>query len=109
MLEGPTAALFLLAACLACWAGMGWLALAMDGHWEQVFQAEQPQRVVWRLRAQGAAGLALGLVLCLQADHASMAALVWVMMLAAAALSVAMTLSWRPGWLAWLAWGARRA
>ena len=63
MLEGPTAALFLVVACLACWAGMGWLALAMDGHWEQVFQAEQPQRVVWRLRAQGAAGLALGSVM----------------------------------------------
>jgi Protein of unknown function (DUF3325) len=36
-----------------------------------------------------------------------MAALVWVMFLAASALLVAFTLAWRPRWLAWLAPPAR--
>jgi hypothetical protein len=44
-------------------------------------------------------------VLCLNADHVSMASLVWVMSLAASAMVVAFTLTWRPRALAWLvAW-----
>ena len=44
--------------------------------------------------------LGASLALCLAVDHASMAALVWVMGLAASALAVAFTLTWRPRWLA---------
>ena len=50
--------------------------------------------------------LLASLLLCLRADHASMAVLVWVMSLAAAALLVAFTLAWRPHWLRWFWWGA---
>lgn len=42
----------------------------------------------------GAAGLLVAL--CLAVDHASMAALVWFMALAGAALGIAFALSWRP-------------
>lgn len=94
-------ALLLAAALLACTAGCAWLALAMDVHWQQV-RCGQPLRPATRrtLRVLGAAALAASLLLSLRADHATMAVLVWVMALAASALAVAFTLSWRPSWLA---------
>lgn len=87
-------------AMLASIAGMGWLALAMEPHWGQVFgsRAQRP-RTIRGLRVGGGLALALSLGLCLGADHPSMAALVWIMTLAAGALAVAFTLSWRPGLL----------
>jgi hypothetical protein len=89
-----------LLAAVAAVIGFGWLALAMDTHWEQAHGA-RPQSVgtVRVMRTLGAVALAASLMLCLQADHASMAVLVWLMLLAAAVLAVAMTLSWRPTWL----------
>ncbi len=94
----------LLAAAVFCsFCGMAWFALAKQPHWAQI-RAQQPltaQRVR-RLQDLGTAALALSLVLCLRADAASMAALVWVMTLSASALFVALTLAWRPRWLGWL-------
>jgi len=100
-------ACLLLAAFLAAVAGMGWLALAMEPHWEQACgQAPyQPALAGW-LRRLGAAALAASLLLCLAVDHASMAVLVWFMVLAAATLVIAFTLSWRARWLAALLPGA---
>jgi len=90
-------ALLLAAALAANVIGLGWLALSMDVHWEQVRGAEPLRRATVRtLRWLGAAGLAAALALCLAVDHASMASLVWFMALAGAALAVAFTLSWRP-------------
>lgn len=88
------------AALLANLVGMGWLALAMEPHWRQVFgEAARMPATAIRLRALGALALVSSLALCLRVDHPSMAALVWVMSLAAAALAVAFTLSWRARWL----------
>lgn len=90
----------LLGAFVAALVGMGWFALSLDSHWEQVRgRAQQPVSVIRRLRVLGSLGLAVSLGLCLEVDHASMATLVWVMMLAAAAVTVAFTLTWRPHWL----------
>jgi Protein of unknown function (DUF3325) len=101
-------ALILLAAMAANIAGLGWLAIAMDVHWRQV---RGPAPSLWaratRLRVLGALALVASFVLCLAADHTSMAVLVWVMALAVAALIVAFTLAWRPRWLAVLAPRAR--
>ncbi len=97
-------ALCIAAALLACLAGMGWLALAMETHWAQVRDGVASRAQVVRLRVLGVAGLVGGLALCLAADHPSMAALVWVMALAGAALAVAMVLTWRPRWMRALAW-----
>jgi len=93
-------ALWLAAALAANVGGMGWLALSMDSHWEQVFgTAPQAAATARRLRWLGALGLLASLALCLRVDHASMAALVWVMALGAGALLVAQALTWRPHWL----------
>lgn len=96
--------LILLAAILCAVAGMGWLALAMPVHWEQACgDAPCPPRTRSALRWLGVLALSVSLGLCLAADHASMAALVWVMVLAGSALSVAFTLAWRARWLGLLA------
>jgi Protein of unknown function (DUF3325) len=104
-------ALLLWAALLAATAGLGWLALAMDVHWQQVSGLPHvPPRTQGLLRVLGVAALSASLALCLAADHPTMAALVWVMLLAAGALGVAFTLSWRPRWLALLVpWTLRAA
>lgn len=92
--------LLLSAAVAANVAGLGWLALAMEAHWEQVRgTAPRSPGTVRLLRWLGAAGLAFSLLLCLRVDHATMAALVWFMTLAGGALVVAFALSWRPHWL----------
>ena len=100
-----------LAAALACNViGLAWLALAMQTHWQQVLsQRVLPARAVTTLRAMGLAGLLLSAVICMSVDHASMAALVWVMSLAAAALMVAFTLTWRPRIFAPLVFWSRSA
>ncbi|MGY4830530.1 DUF3325 family protein [Sphaerotilaceae bacterium SBD11-9] len=92
----------LLAAALGCsLVGFAWLALGMEVHWAQVRGAQAASAgTVRALRLLGAAALAASLVLCLTADHPTIAALVWVMSLAAGALSVTMALAWRPRWLA---------
>jgi len=97
----------LVAALLCSVAGLAWLALAMEVHWQQVRGPQAPaRRTRLVLRLLGATALAASLLLCLRVDHGSMAALVWVMGLAASALLVAFTLSWRPRALAPLvAWG----
>ncbi len=78
-------------------ASFAWLALAMDVHWKKVQEgrntAAHPAKV---LRAMGWVGLLVTAILCFMADRPSMAVLVWIMLLAAAAPSVGMMLSWRP-------------
>ncbi|WP_334178521.1 DUF3325 domain-containing protein [Pseudoxanthomonas sp.] len=92
-------ALLLLAALVASVAGMGWLALSMPVHAQQVWSAPLAAPARRALKVAGAVALAVALGLCLAVDHATMASLVWVMGLTAAAASVAMTLAWRPRWL----------
>lgn len=94
-------ALLLMAAWAVCTLAMAWLALAMDAHWHQALGRAHPLPPARRraLRTAGALGLAASLGLCLLADHPSMAALVWVLLLSVSAASVAFTLSWRPHWL----------
>lgn len=97
-----------LLAYVSCVLGLGWIALAMEPHWQQARGGQGRARgVVHALRALGVASIVLSLWICLHADHVSMAALVWVMLLVAAALTVAFTLSWRPALLAPLAWWVR--
>ncbi len=85
--------LFLGALC--AWIGMGFLALSLEVHWRQVSKASTgPNQKM--LRTAGAVALAGALMFCLMADHASMAALVWIMLLAGSAFVVSMLLAWSP-------------
>lgn len=103
-------ALILSAALVANVVGMGCFALSLDAHWHQV-HGSVPRRhqAARRLRIAGAFAFLASLGLCLAVDHASMASLVWVMALTAAALIVAFTLTWRARWLRLLGptWMAR--
>lgn len=92
--------LLLVLALTSTFGGMAWLALAMEVHWRQVCASAATTPVTARLlRLTGATAMLVSLVLCLLADHPSIAVLVWVMMLAGCALSVALLLAWRPHWL----------
>ncbi|WP_046112514.1 DUF3325 domain-containing protein [Aquincola tertiaricarbonis] len=95
----------LLAGALLCaFVGLAWLALAMEPHWQQARNTAAPPRGTVRLlRALGATALAASLLLCLAGDHPTMAALVWFMALAVAAIGVALLLAWRPRWVGCLA------
>ena len=98
---------WLIAATALALSGMAWLALAMEVHWGQVMHrpASQAPRTRQLLRGLGALALLLSLLACLMADRPSMAALVWIMLMAGSAVAVALTLSWRPHWLRALAIG----
>jgi len=97
-------------AIIASVVGMGWLALSMQVHAQQAWNHVPSPMALKVLRWLGSAALFAAFALCLSADHATMAVLVWFMALAGAALSVAFTLSWRPQWLRVLApWIKARA
>lgn len=94
-------AIWLAASFAASGVGMGWLALALDPHWQQVNgPAPLPRPTRRLLRAAGSAALAFSLIACFLADHPSMAPLVWIMGLTVGALAVALVLAWRPRFLA---------
>lgn len=103
-------AVLLVLAVLLGVCSMAWLALAMDVHWKQAGRGGSPKAATARkLRVLGAAGLFASLLCCLGAGHATIAVLVWVMTLSAAALVVTFTLAWRPRWLSFLAGPKRSA
>jgi hypothetical protein len=90
-------ALLLATALAANFIGLACLALAMDTHWRQV-RGHVPLPPPWRLRLRigGIAALTVALWLCVRVDHPSIAVLVWIMALAAAALAIAFILAYRP-------------
>ncbi len=100
MPEAVRDALLLAAALSLAVCGMAWLALAMSTHWQQVRRSARTRRTATLLRVLGALALWASLLVCLRADHVTMAPLVWVMALAGAALLVAFALAWRAHWLA---------
>ena len=93
MHESLSANLMLAAALLSSLAGMAWLALSMQVHALQVWPRQPSPATLRLLRILGGFSVCVALVLCLAVDHATMAVLVWVMALSAAAMLVAFTLS----------------
>lgn len=91
-------ATYLALAVVSSLLGMCWLALSMDVHWAQTRQIaladSKPPRNV--LKALGCTALLFSLGLCLLADRPSIAVLVWVMLMAGSAVSVAWGLSRKP-------------
>lgn len=99
----PAADAWLLAAALCAFSGMGWLALAMPVHALQAWGALPSPAQRRRLRRLGGCAVLVALPCCLGRDHATMAVLVWLMLLAAAALATALLLAGRPRWMRLLA------
>lgn len=83
-------------AIAVCVCGMAWFALSLESHWRQLRSNTPSRTVVRQLRLLGWASMVVSLLLCLAADHATMASLVWVMSLAASTLIISFTLTWRP-------------
>lgn len=107
-MHDASSATWLLGAALCAFAGMGWLALAMPVHALQAWGLLPGPGALAALRRMGAAALALSLACCLGSDHATMAVLVWTMLMAAAAACVAFVLAGRPRALRLLAPWMRR-
>ena len=79
---------------------MSWFALSLKSHWKQVAGGKPASRL---LRGIGWLCVILSGLACLQADHASMAVLVWAMLSATAAFIVGQVLSYRPQVMRFLA------
>lgn len=94
-----TEVMWLIAAGLTAVLSMGWLALSYQSHWQQVFPKSKVNPDGLRLKIVAWSFLVVSAGCCLAADHPSMAVLVWVMLLALAAMTVAMILSRRPALL----------
>lgn len=92
-------ALLLIAAAVTSYLGFGWLALCQRPHWRAATggrPGDDPSPGARRRgRCLGALALIAALVLSLAAQGPSFGAL----LLAAAAVAVTLTLSWRPRWL----------
>ena len=95
-------ALWMMLAMALSLAGMTWLALAMETHWEQAMLTSMSKKRSLVLRCLGGLGLASSLLACLAADQASMAMLMWVMLLATGSTGVALILAHRPSLLRFL-------
>lgn len=91
-----TDALWLILATLSALLGLSWLALSLKSHWRQVYPDNETGSQKKRLRVVGSLFLLASALCCFQADHPSMAVLVWIMLVPAAAITVGMTLSQRP-------------
>ncbi len=83
-------------AAVICLASFAWLALAMEPHWKKVQVGSSSAHPAKVLRIIGWSGLLVSAAICFLADRPSMAALVWIMLLAACAPSIGMLLAWRP-------------
>lgn len=103
MPEHASADWLLLAAILVSFTSMGWLALSMPVHAAQAWGRAPEANMLRVLRWLGISGIVIALIVCLRADHATMAVLVWLMTSTSAALMVAFLLATRAGWLRWLA------
>lgn len=94
-------ALLLLAAGLASYSAWACMALAMPRHWWADANGQgvacAPHRT-W-LRPFGFALLGLGYALCVYRDGPGFGSVLWVLLVSAAAIAVALTLAWRPRFL----------
>lgn len=87
------------AAWILCSTAWGLLALSQERHRERVW----PEAGAWRspvwARPLAFALLVVALGLCWRAQGPGFGALLWVVVLCATAMLLALTLTWRPHWL----------
>lgn len=88
------------AAALGLLLGFALIALGQERHWERFLGSNWPPALTSRaLRAIGLIVIALALPWCIGAQGASFGSLLWVTLVCAAAMSVALLLTWFPQWL----------
>ena len=98
----------MLAACILTLLGFALLALSQERHLERIFrESSHPAHTIRAQRATGFIAVSLSLPACIASQGASFGSLLWVLLLPAAALAVALMLTWRPQWLRPLAQAAR--
>ena len=98
-------AVLLLASMLLCWAGFGLLALAQARYFGQFYASFRP--VDHTNAAQAAIAfiaIGLALALCLKAQGGGFGSLLWVLLVTASAMTVALQLTWAPQHLKPVAW-----
>lgn len=96
------------AACILALLGFALLALNQERHVLGVCPSVSPApRASGTQRAIGFLAILSSLPLCIAAQGASFGSLLWAMLLTAAAMAVAFTLTWRPHWLRPVAAAAR--
>lgn len=84
---------------LTLW-GFALLALSQERHAQRVFgHHAQPAPVLRAQRAAGFTAIGIGLPACLAAQGPGFGSLLWTVLVCAAAMGVALTLTWRPRWL----------
>ena len=97
-----------LAACLLALLGFAGLALSQDRHFTRVCGSNWPAaRIPRAQRAISLIAAGLGLPICIAAHGASFGSLLWALLLPAAAMTIALVLSYCPRWLQPLAGAAR--
>ena len=80
--------------------GFALLALSQPRHLQRVFGENRTVALApTAQRAIGFIAIVLSLVVCCTSQGASFGTLLWVLEMAAAAMAVALTLTWRPHWL----------
>ena len=94
-------ALGMLLAALLMVIGFGLLALSQERHFETVFgrAAVSPAELVRRNRIVGAFAIAAALPICIHAEGPGFGGLLWVVVMGACAIFIALLLTWKPSWL----------
>ncbi|OBV41609.1 DUF3325 domain-containing protein [Janthinobacterium psychrotolerans] len=94
--------LLTLAAAAACYLALALLALSQEEHWRRAGMPPAT-RLAHRWRYVATTMLMLAGVLCMAGHGAGFGLILWVMLVGAAIVAVALTLSWRPQWLGGMA------
>jgi hypothetical protein len=94
--------LLTLTAALACYLALALLALSQEDHWSRAGMPPTTKLARhWRYLASIV--LVLAGLLCVAGHGAGFGLILWVMLLGATIMAVALTLSWRPQWLGGIA------
>ena len=91
-------ALLTLTAAMAIYLALALLALSQEDHWSRAGMPPAT-RLAHRWRYVASIVLILAGLLCVAGHGVGFGLILWVMLVGAAIVAVALTLSWRPQWL----------
>lgn len=93
-------ALCMLAAAVLALLGFALLALSQERHFETVYAAPLPAtHLCSAQRGAGFTLICISLPVCVASQGPGLGGLLWLVLISAAAMAVAFTLTWRPMWL----------